>query len=128
MNAIKPDLPQVPPVSSPRSAARRRSQRHPYRAIAVETTAKLTVNLVLSAAAIGGLAQLIPYNFSQQAKLAEIQTEVKIAEKRVNRLRNDFSRYFDPQQGKSIMQEQSHRSDPNQRQVIWVDKGATNDE
>lgn len=92
--------------------------------MALETTAKLAVNVVLSAAAVAGLVQLLHYQSSQQAKLQEIQTEVKLAEGRVNRLQTDFSRYFDPQQARTVMQEQSNRVEPGQRQVVWLGKAA----
>jgi len=68
--------------------------------MAIETTVKLAVNVVLSAA-VSGLVKLLPYQWSQQQKLWEIQTEVKV-EGRVNRLRTDFNRYFDPQKAKSV--------------------------
>lgn len=101
-----------------------RSSRHPkphrYRAVAGETTAKLVVNGVLSAAAIAALVQLLPFHLSQRAKLQEIQGEVHRTEKRVTHLRSNLNRYFDPQQSKNLMREQSHRVDPSQRQVIWV--------
>jgi hypothetical protein len=69
----------------------------------------------------------LPYHLSQQAKLGEIREEVKRTEKRVNRLSNNFSRYFDPQQAKSVMQEQSHRVDPSQRQVVWLDNNPSDE-
>jgi hypothetical protein len=92
--------------------------------MAIETTAKLAVNVVLSAAAVSGLVKLVPYQWSQQQKLWEIQTEVKLVEGRVNQLRTDFNRYFDPQKAKSVMQEQSKRLAPGQRPVILLDKTA----
>lgn len=128
MNAIQQSQPHLQPAESRRVAARKRQQRHPYRAVAVETTAKLAVNVVLSAAAITALVQLLPYHMSQQTKLREINSEVKQTEKRVNRLQSDFSRYFDPRQAKTVMQEQSHRVDPSQRQVVLMDNGAMDEE
>lgn len=127
MNAIQPSRPPVQPVKPSRVAPRprRHSRRRSYRVMALETTAKLTVNIVLSAAAVAGLVKLLPYQWSQQAKLQEIQTEVKQTESRVNHLQTGFSRYFDPQQSKSVMQEQSNRVAPGQRQVILLNKTAT---
>lgn len=89
--------------------------------------ARLIVNIVLSAAAIAGLVQLLPYHLSQQAKLREIRAEVKRTEGRVHNLRSDFSRSFDPGQAKSVMQEQSYRVDPNQRQIVWQEQGPKED-
>jgi len=37
--------------------------------MAIETTVKLAVNVVLSAAAVSGLVKLLPYQWSQQQKL-----------------------------------------------------------
>jgi hypothetical protein len=77
------------------------------------------VNILLSTAAIAGLIKLLPHHLSQQAKLREVRLEAERTEERVNNLRADFSRSFDPGQAKSVMQEQSHRVDPTQRQVVW---------
>ena len=130
MNAIQPSRPPLQPVEPRRVTPQIKSRHHrsrprPYRVMALETTAKLTVNVVLCAAAVSGLVKLLPYYWSGQEKLREIQTEVKLTEGRVNRLQTDFNRYFDPQQAKSIMKEQSNRIDPEQRQVVWLDKAAT---
>ncbi len=91
----------------------------------IETTAKLTASVVLSAVAVTSLIKLLPYQWSQQEKLSEVQTEVNLAEGRVKHLRTDFNRYFDPQQTKSIMQEQSNRVNPGQRQVVLQELAAT---
>lgn len=121
MNAIQPSRPTRQPLKSRRVVpqTQRRQRRHSYQAVALETTAKLAVNLVLCAAAIAGLAQLLPYHLSQQAKLGEVRAEVKRTEKRVHNLRQDFSDAFDPTQARRVMQEQSYRVDPNQRQIVW---------
>ena len=97
----------------------RRQRRHSYQTVVGETTAKLAVNLVLSAAAIAGLVQLLPYHLSQQAKLRELRTEVTGTEERLKSLRADFHRSFDPGQAKSVMQEQSYRVDANQHPVFF---------
>ena len=125
MNAIQPQRPTLQPLEPRRMVPRTqpRQRRHPYRAVAGETTAKLVVNLVLCAAAIAGLVQLLPYHLSQQAKLREVRSEVKRAEERVKNLRTDFSHSFDSGQAQSIMQEQSYLVDPTKRQVVWQDRG-----
>jgi hypothetical protein len=41
-------------------------------------------------------------------------------EQRVNQLRDQFSRSFDPSQARQVMGEQSSRRDPNQRRIFWV--------
>jgi ribonuclease D len=121
MNAFQPPPPTRQPVEPRRRTApraQRRPRHHSYRSIAGETTARLAVNFVLCAAAIAGLVQLLPYHLSQQAKLREVRAEVKRSEERLNSLRADFRRSFDPGQAKSVMQEQSYRVDANQRPVF----------
>jgi hypothetical protein len=127
MNAIQPSRPPVQPRETRQVATRqknnqRRQNRHPYRGMLLENTAKLFANVTLSALAMYGLAQLFPYLWSQQQKWQEISTEVKQAEGRVYTLRKDFSRYFDPRQTDSVMKEQSNLLEPGQRQVFWQNK------
>lgn len=124
MNAIQPPSePHLQSTENRRIAPQRRQsrRRHTHGAAAIEVMAKLTINVVLSVAAIAALGQLLPYYLSQQAKLGQIQKEVKGTEKRVGLLRDQFGHNFDPQQARSVMQEQSHRVDPTQRQVILLD-------
>ena len=129
MNAFKPSRPPLQPVkprrTSPQRNSRQKSRTRPYRVIALETTAKLAVNFVLSVAAVTSGVQLLRYQWSQQPKLQEIQTEVKATEKRVERLQKDFSRNFDPQQAKNVMQEETNRTEIGQRQIILLDKAAS---
>ncbi len=123
MNAIQPShstrVPSKPRRRVPR--IKHRPQGQSYGAVAGETTAKLLVNLVLCAAAITALMELLPYHLSQQGKLREVKREVKRTETRVNNLRREFSRSFDPRQAQKVMREQSLRLDPNQVQVVWQD-------
>ncbi len=129
MNAIQPPRSNRQPLEPRRMGPRtqRHQRRHSFGAVAGESTAKLVVNIVLSAAAITGLIQLLPYHLSQQAKLREVRAEVKRTEERVNGLRADFSSTFDSRQTKRIMQKQSYRVDPNQRQIVWQDRGTMDD-
>jgi len=90
--------------------------------MALETTVKIGVNVVISFAAASALVQLLPYHWLQQDKLREIGTEVKFMEGRVNTLNRKFSHNFDPRENKTIMQQQSYRFDPNQRQVVIMNK------
>lgn len=123
MNALKspqPFLQVVEPASlKPRPVQRK--QRRPHQVLAIETTAKLVLNGVFIVAGFSAMVRILPYQLSQQQRLQEIRSEVKLAEARVDRLRTDFSRSFDPQQTGSIMQSQGHRVDPSQRQIIWLD-------
>lgn len=111
------------PTRSPRSRwADVRHSRPLHRALAIETTAKLAIGAILSGAAIVALVKIVPYHFSQKNELQELQLEVKQTEGRVAQLQREFNHYFDPRQVKAIMQEQSRRVDPTQRQIIWINR------
>ncbi len=128
MNALQKPRPPLEPVEqhrrqvTPQRKTRQRRRVNSYQGIAVENTAKLVVNVLLVAGAVSALVKLLPYHISQQAKLQEISTEVKLTESRVVDLQTDFNRSFDPQQAKKIMQEESNRVDPGQRPIFLLKK------
>ncbi|MEM8502118.1 MAG: hypothetical protein AAF716_03080 [Cyanobacteria bacterium P01_D01_bin.1] len=101
-----------------------RPKRVPFagarRAIALESSVKLTVNLLLAIIASTTIAKLVPYYQVQQEQLGTLQDSVAQAEKKNAELRDQFSRNFDPAQTSRIMQEQSGMGYPNQRKVIWT--------
>lgn len=86
----------------------------------VELTAKLVVNGLLLGASVVSLTRLVPILREQRAELQQVKAAVAIAEQEHSRLKNDFGRYFDPQQVRSIMQEQSGWESPSQRQIVWT--------
>jgi hypothetical protein len=94
-------------------------------AITTEITVKLVLSWIVTSAAIASLCKLVPYHFSQQAKLQEIDTTVQETQKRVNLLRNEFNRNFDPQQTVILMKEYSSKLDPNQSKVFWIQPKST---
>jgi hypothetical protein len=127
MNAFQPSRPPLQPVEKKRAVPRpkRHLRQRAYQVMALETTAKVAVNIVISAAAVSALVQLLPYHWSQQDKLRTVRTEVKVMEGRVQNLQTEFSRNFDPGEAKSIMQQKSFRFDPNQRPVILMNRDQT---
>jgi hypothetical protein len=122
MNAIQPSRPPVQPRENRQVARRSKNnqsrRRHSYRGILLENTAKLCASTAIASLALYGLAQLLPYVWSQQQNSQEISREVQQTEGRVNNLRKDFSFYFDPHQTETIMKEQSNLLEPGQRQVF----------
>ena len=121
MNALPRYTPPPQPLEPSRQrVVRRRKRSNPHYAIAIETSFKLGVNAVLAIVAVSALVKLIPYNLAQQSKLKEIKTEVTALEGRVDRLQADLNRQFDPQQAMSVMQAESNRVDPMQRQILWL--------
>lgn len=121
MYALKPQKTVQPPVRVRRVArkAKSQSQSHPYQAIAFETTLKLTVNVVLSVAAITALVKLLPYHASQEGKIQELDAALKSTNGRVQNVQTRFQNFFDPYQARENMQELTDRIDPNRRRIIW---------
>ncbi len=121
MNALQP----LPPAASPpqrrvKPRLRQRPRPRSHQTVVTEITVKLAVNGLLAGVAIIALAKLIPYNLQQREELSQLQAEVTEVQQRVDILQADLDRQLDPQQASSIMQEQSYRVDPNQRQVVWL--------
>ena len=106
-------------VATRQKNTRRRLNRHPYRVIALENTAKLLANVIVCLVAVYGLARLLPYLWLQQQKWQEINTEVQQAQGRVDNLRQDFNRYFDSREANTLMKEQTNLLEPGQKQVFW---------
>jgi hypothetical protein len=102
------------------SGSRRHMIQRSHQIMALENTAKIGVNLTIIAASISALVQLLPYHWLQQNKLREAHTELTLVTGRVKTLETQFSRNFDPQQAKSIMQQQSYRIGSNQRRIVLI--------
>ena len=130
MNAIQPSRPPLQPIQKRRVTPRpkRHLRQRSYQMIALESTAKIAVNLVITAVAASALTQLLPYHWLQQEKLREMSTEVKLMEGHVNGLQAEFSRNFDPQEAKIIRQRQGYRFDPSQRQIVLINQDRRQDE
>ncbi len=125
MHALKPSFPPPQPQRPLRTVPRQKTkvkQRH-HRGVLIESTVKLSVNVVLSAVAIGALAQLLPHRSSQAAKLQELQVTVAAPEERVERTQKKFKQYFDPYQTNANMQAQSHRIGTQQRRIVFQRPG-----
>jgi hypothetical protein len=122
MNASQPSRPPLQPIQKRRAVPRpkRHLRQRSYQVMALETTAKIAVNLVISATAVSALVQLVPYHWTQQDRLRDVNNEVKLMEERVESLQREFNRNFDPYQANSIRQQQAYRFNPNQLPVVFV--------
>lgn len=92
-----------------------------YRGKAAELTLKVVFNLVLCAAGTAATVKLLPYHFLQEAKLREVNTEVKEAKQRVDRLNRDLSHNSDLQQTSNLRQQYSYKVAPDRRPIIWLE-------
>jgi anti-sigma-K factor RskA len=86
----------------------------------IEIWLRIIAYSALSITTVFAIARLLPYQQIQQTKLEEVRLAAQEKEERVNQLRNQFSRSFDPSQERQVMGEQSPRRDPNQRRIFWV--------
>ena len=114
---------------SDRKRSAYKPKRIPYagarRAIALESSVKLTINLLLAVVATTTIAKLVPYYQAQRSRLVSLEESVSVAERKNAELRQEFDRNFDPAQTSRIMQEQSGMGYPNQKKVIWSEPPAT---
>ena len=110
-----------PQQPKPRQSIHRRNLDC-YQDIKVEITIKLILSWILAIGALAALFKLVPYHFSQQAKLREINAQVQETEKRVAKLRAELNRNFDPQQSQNLMEEYSPRLAPNQSRIFWLNQ------
>lgn len=147
MNALpKPSRPPLHPVRSkparsrrpsrnlasqtPRRSRRVRSRRRSQgssqpraaRTLAIENATKIAIDLVIAGATLSALVQLVPNRLAQKQNLQELRSEVQLTQNRVDRLQQDFNHYFDPQQSRSILLEQSHLADPDRVRIILQDE------
>ncbi len=117
-----------PPIVKPGRRAktsaqgRQQQQQTRNRVLAIETSMKIAMNVLISGVALTTLFTVIPNRVSQQQKLQELKAEVGITESRVNQLKTDFNRAFDPGQERQIAQEQTHFTDPNRVPVVWLNR------
>jgi anti-sigma-K factor RskA len=62
----------------------------------IEIWLRIIAYSALSITAVFAIARLLPYQQIQQAKLEEVRLAAQEKEQRVNQLRDQFSRSFDP--------------------------------
>ena len=81
---------------------------------------KLMTYSALSLFGIVTLVNSIGYNWAQQGKLQHLKTEVQDAKIRTEKINDNFSRSFDPQAQRSVMEDNSYKIAPNRRQIVLM--------
>ncbi len=94
--------------------------------LVAEISLKLFFSLVIGATAVVSVMRLVPYHFSQKAKLKEIRSQVKETERRVEILRDQLHRNFDSEQTQMLMEEYSPAIAPNRSRVFWEEDTESN--
>ncbi|MEO1294722.1 MAG: hypothetical protein AAFW75_02795 [Cyanobacteria bacterium J06636_16] len=121
--ATNPDYPKR--VRSPRRRKVKRprllSREAQLRLLGWEMTGRLGVNLMISLIALSTLVRLLPYYHTQRQVLREVEGSVVIAKQQTERLRADFSRYFDPIQTHQITQETGVPESDQHIPIVLVD-------
>ncbi len=96
-----------------------------HRRIAREIVIKVLVNLGIIGGGLVALSQLLPYYFSQQEKLAALETAEKAAQTRVEQLKTELHQDRQPQAIERIAQEEANLIRPDQRRIVWVKPGVS---
>ncbi|MEO0946940.1 MAG: hypothetical protein AAFY11_02100 [Cyanobacteria bacterium J06641_5] len=112
-------LKQSPPHSR---RVQKVNRQHPLGGQVGETCAHLGAGSLTIAVAAFALASLIPHYQAQQERLQAIRLEVDRTEGRVERLRSQLHRNFDPQQTEAVMQEQTARVDPHLWPIVFLEE------
>ncbi|MEL6929260.1 MAG: hypothetical protein AAFO95_11540 [Cyanobacteria bacterium J06600_6] len=99
----------------------RRQRHNPYRGVTAEISLKLILSWAIAISAIASLFRLLPYHLTQQAKLKELRIQVEETDARVTKLREQLNHNFDPQQTRSLMEQYSTLTAPNQSRIYWLD-------
>ncbi len=87
----------------------------------LESTVKLTVNILLAVVATSTIAKLLPHYRQQKAELERLSTSISSLEKERDGVWQDFSHNFDPEQSGRIMREQSGQEDPSRHPIVLID-------
>lgn len=74
-----------------------------------ETSLKLFFGLFVSLVTTISLCKLLPYHFSQSAKLTELRAQVEETESRVNIKRQQLQQNFDSEKIETLMEKHSSR-------------------
>jgi len=119
----------VEPSEKVLSLRRKRHKQHQralrtarFRALGWELTGRLTVNLTLTLVALAALVKLVPYYQTQRQVLHELDASVETLQAHNQRLRSDFTRYFDPAQTSQVLQENGARESAKHVPIVWVDE------
>lgn len=89
--------------------------------LVLESTVKLTVNILLGVIAASTIAKLLPYYQQQKAELDQLNQSILSLEKEHDGVWEDFSHNFDPEQSGRIMGEQSGQDNPSRHPIVLID-------
>jgi hypothetical protein len=114
------------PLGQQRRQQRKRLPRNAgLKATGWEMTGRLAVNLGLTLVALSALVRLVLYHQTQLQVLSDVEASVETATAHNQRLRADFTRYFDPTQASQLIQENGARDSEEHIPIVWVNPLST---
>jgi hypothetical protein len=127
-NRLSADTPATPTTSiqAPLRMRRKSNSVYAHRRQGMEVVTKLITYSGLSIFGIVTLVNSIGHNWSQQAKIQHLETELQDAKIRTEKVNSSFSRSFDPQAQKNVMQENTYRVAPDRLQIFLVNPNKSN--
>ena len=102
-----------------------RKRSNPHRGMTTEISLKLLLSWVIALSAIASLFRLLPYHFTQKAKLKELQIQVQETDARVSKLREQLNYNFDPQKTQILTEQYSTLTSPDRSRIYWLDDSQT---
>ncbi|MEM7756622.1 MAG: hypothetical protein AAF298_00625 [Cyanobacteria bacterium P01_A01_bin.40] len=110
--------------SSKKVSRNSRQRQKNRRGVTAEITLKLILSWAIAIGALASLLRLLPYHLTQQAKLKELRIQVQETDARVSKLREQLNYNFDPHRTKSLMEQYSTLTAPNQSRIYWLPEDA----
>ncbi len=106
---------------SPRKRSKAKiNSAYAHRRQGLEAGVKLVTYSMLSVFGIVTLGNSISTNWSLHSKVQRLKTEVQDAKIRTEKINHNFSRSFDPQAQKSVMEDNTYKIAPNRRQIVLI--------
>jgi hypothetical protein len=107
---------------SPRKRSKAKvNSAYAHRRQGLEAGVKLVTYSMLSVFGLVTLGNSISNNWSLHSKVQRLKTEVQDAKIRTEKINHNFSRSFDPQAQKSVMEDNTYKIASNRRQIVLID-------
>jgi hypothetical protein len=112
---------QTAQMASPRQRTRLKlNPAYAHRRQGLEVVTKLVTYSTLSIFGMITLVNSIGYNWTQQAKLQHLETELQDAKLRTEKINNEFSRSFSPESQRNAIEENTYKIAPDRPQIVLV--------
>ena len=110
---------QTTPVSA-RQPKRKSTPDYAHRRQGVVVSLKIVTYSALSVFGLLTLVNLLSYNWSQQTKLQHLETELKDAHARTQKVNASFNRSFDLHSQQSVMEENTYKISNDRLPIVLI--------